>query len=380
MFMSILPVTIKLTRIQSDVFWSRKRFRVVVSGRRSGKTYLALTEALMMLRDPCWQVQGKGLKYPYWAVHSLPRRAAYVAPTYRQAKDVAWTEAKDLTRPYWERAPYETELKIVLEGGHTVQLYGAEKYERMRGLGLDFCVIDEYADIHPDAWNKVIRLSLADRRGAGLFIGTPKGFNHFHDLYNRVPDLPEWSRFQFTTLEGGLVSQEELEAARLELDELTYRQELEAQFEDQISHRAYYAFGESNIVEGDFDPDYPLILCCDFNISPMSWVLCQQSAALVHLTALDRGLLSRVLADRLRQRLRAVEHIQHRRREIDAAPGQILQQFADHRGVLARSLPQPQNRFRPVDGHSQRRHQVLALELNAVDVDDAEFELIERAL
>ena len=107
MFMSILPVTIKLTRIQSDVFWSRKRFRVVVSGRRSGKTYLALTEALMMLRDPCWQVQGKGLKYPYWAVHSLPRRAAYVAPTYRQAKDVAWTEAKDLTRPYWERAPYE---------------------------------------------------------------------------------------------------------------------------------------------------------------------------------------------------------------------------------------------------------------------------------
>ncbi len=274
--MSILPVTIKLTRIQSDVFWSRKRFRVVVSGRRSGKTYLALTEALMMLRDPCWQVQGKGLKYPYWAAHSSPRRAAYVAPTYRQAKDVAWTEAKDLTRPYWERAPYETELKIVLEGGHTLQLYGAEKYERMRGLGLDFCVIDEYADIHPDAWNKVIRLSLADRRGAGLFIGTPKGFNHFHDLYNRVPDLPEWSRFQFTTSEGGLVSQEELKAARLELDELTYRQELEAQFEDQISHRAYYAFGESNIVEGDFDPDYPLILCCDFNISPMSWVVCQQ--------------------------------------------------------------------------------------------------------
>ena len=103
-------------------------------------------------------------------------------------------------------------------------------------------------------------------------------------------------------------------------------------------------------------------------------------AALVHLTALDRRRLARVLTDRLRQRLRAVEHIQHRRREIDATPGQILQQFARHRGVLARSLPQPQNRFRPVHGHSQRRHQVLALELNAVDVDDAEFEFIERAL
>ena len=86
-----------------------------------------------------------------------------------------------------------------------------------------------------------------------------------------------------------------------------------------------------------------------------------------------------MLTDRLGERLRAVEHIEHRRREIDAAPGQILQQFADHRGVLARPLPQPQNRFRPVHGDSQRRDQVLALELNAVDVDGAEFEFVERA-
>ncbi len=157
---------------QSDVFLSPSRFRSLAAGRRWGKTYLAVAECLAALVNPLQELPGgRGPKFPFWRPHRRPRRAIYVAPTYRQAKDVAWEEAKRITRDFWARKPFESELKIVLRGEHILQLYGAENYDRMRGPGNDFAVIDEYADIDPDAWELVIRHTLADRGGAALFIG-----------------------------------------------------------------------------------------------------------------------------------------------------------------------------------------------------------------
>ena len=151
-------MTVTLKRPQYEVFTSDRRFRILVAGRRFGKTYLALTEL-------CRGAWGKG------------REAWYVAPTYRQAKAIAWRQLKDLTRGYCAERPNESELSIDLIGGGRISLRGADKYDSLRGQGLDFMVLDEYASMRPEAWTEVLRPSLADRRGRALFIGTPKGLN-----------------------------------------------------------------------------------------------------------------------------------------------------------------------------------------------------------
>jgi len=198
---------------QWEIFTCSQRFRVLVAGRRFGKTYLALTEL-------CRAAWDRG------------RTAWYVAPTYRQAKRIAWTELKRMTREYWANKPNETDLTIELTSGGTISLRGADNYDALRGQGLDFVVMDEFASMAPAAWTEVLRPALADRQGRALFIGTPRGYNHFYDLYREVRGRQHWATFQYTTEQGGNVATEELENATLELDERTYRQEFQASFEN----------------------------------------------------------------------------------------------------------------------------------------------------
>ena len=137
-----------------------------------------------------------------------------------------------MTRPYWATQPHETDLRIELITGGTICLRGADNYNALRGDGLDFLVLDEYASIAKEAWPEVLRPALADKQGHALFIGTPRGYNHFYDLYQSAQNQSNWAAFQFTTEEGGNVSAEELQGATHELDERTYRQEFQASFEN----------------------------------------------------------------------------------------------------------------------------------------------------
>jgi hypothetical protein len=205
------------------------------------------------------------------------RTAWYVAPTYRQAKRIAWAELKRLTKEYWARKPNETDLTIQLTSGGTISLRGADNYDSLRGEGLDFLVLDEYASMAPAAWTEVLRPALADRQGRALFIGTPKGYNHFYDLYREVQDRPNWKTFQFTTEQGGNVAKEELEAATHELDERTYRQEFQASFENLTAGLAYYAFDlGGNVRPVEYDPRLPLFWSLGFNFNPMCSVIGQR--------------------------------------------------------------------------------------------------------
>ena len=124
----------------------------------------------------------------------------------------------------------ETDLRMELVGGGTICLRGADNYDSLRGEGLDFLVLDEYASIAPEAWTEVLRPALADRQGRALFIGTPQGHNHFHELVERAAKLPDWTAFQYTTAQGGNVPPAELESAAKQLDERVFRQEFEASF------------------------------------------------------------------------------------------------------------------------------------------------------
>lgn len=166
-------------------------------------------------------------------------RYAYVAPLYNQAKDVAWTYLKRYGVPLGASAN-ESELRIDLPGGARIRLYGADNPDRLRGLYLDGCVLDEYADMQPSVWGEIIRPMLADRQGWATFIGTPKGHNAFYDLWQNAQTDPAWFPLLLRASETGLIGANELEDARRTMSEDQYQQEFECSFEAAIQG-AYYA-------------------------------------------------------------------------------------------------------------------------------------------
>jgi len=252
-----VTVNIVLKRPQGTVYSCEQRFRVLVAGRRFGKTYLALIELIRAASAP-------------------GRVAWYVAPTYRQAKRVAWKALKAMTKHCQAKPPNETDLTIELTSGGTISLRGADNYDSLRGDGLDFVVLDEYASMAPEAWTEVLRPALADRRGRALFIGTPRGHNHFFTLFDWVENQPDWERFQFTTEQGGNVTLEELESATHEMDERTYRQEFQASFENLGVGLAYYAFDRRAQMRNiTYNRNYPIWWAIDFNVNPMCSVIGQ---------------------------------------------------------------------------------------------------------
>jgi len=250
-------MNVSLKPPQAAVFNCAKRFRVLVAGRRFGKTYLAMVELIRAAWGP-------------------GRLVWYVGPTNKQSKRIIWKSLKKMTKEYWASKPNETDLCIELVSGGTICLRGADNYDSLRGDGLDFVVLDEYASISREAWTEVLRPALADCEGGALFIGTPQGFNHFHELYESAKDQPDWEAFQYTTAEGGNVSPKELESAAQELDERTYLQEFEARFATLGVGHAYYAFDRTKHVHNfPFNPHLQLCWSLDFNMNPLSSVLAQ---------------------------------------------------------------------------------------------------------
>jgi phage terminase large subunit len=240
------------------------RFRVACCGRRFGKTHLALREIAKFAALP-------------------DQKVIYVAPTYRMAKNILWKKLKrKLTAINWVRKVNETELSLELVNGSEIQLKGADNYDSLRGTGNDFIVLDEIADMHPEAWYEVLRPTLSDTGGHALFLGTPKGMNHFKDLFDNAQTKTNWVSFQFTTLDGGNVPEEEVEAARQDLDSRTFKQEYLATFEN-FSGIIAYAFGQHNIKPADaVNPNEQLIVSMDFNVSPMSAVILRQTRQGLH--------------------------------------------------------------------------------------------------
>jgi hypothetical protein len=245
---------------QMAVYDSPARFRVVVAGRRFGKTQLSLLEMIRAAAPP-------------------NRRVWYIGPSYDQAKRILWDRLKTMTKPFWEGRPSETDLTVRLNSNSTISLRGADRPDSIRGNGLDFAVMDEFASMQPDVWTKVIRPALADRQGRALFLGTPQGSNHFYDLFLRAQSDPEWAAFQFTTSQGGNVSPDEITSASADLDEESFRQEFEAVFTAAGSNRVYYAFDRAlHLQPVKFDPYLPLIWAIDFNVNPMCMLLIQRSS------------------------------------------------------------------------------------------------------
>ena len=186
------------------------RFSVAVAHRRFGKTVAAINQII---------------KAALQCEREAPR-FAYIAPTYTQAKRVAWDYLLKYTQPLSATANI-SELRVDFYG-RRISLYGADNPDSLRGIYLDGVVLDEVGDMNPKIWNEVVRPALSDRLGWALFIGTPKGANHFKDLRDRAEK--EWALLEFKASQTGIVPQEELDAARKEMGDDKYNQEFECSF------------------------------------------------------------------------------------------------------------------------------------------------------
>ena len=258
----------------------------MVAGRRFGKTHLATWElakaALSGKEKNCW----------------------YVAPTYKAAKEIAWDMLQKILPEEYISKKNESSLSISLRNGSVISLKGAEKPDSLRGRALDFVIMDEFADMKPITWTEVLRPSLSDREGNAMWIGTPKGRNHFYDLWTfGIDGHSGWSSFQYTTLQGGNVAASEIEAAKNDLDERTFKQEYEAAFVN-YSGIIYYNFSREESVKQIFDDGTPLHIGMDFNLDPMSAVICIRQGQ--DLMAIDEiviyGSNTDEMADEIRQR------------------------------------------------------------------------------
>lgn len=264
---------------QAQIHRSPARYKVGVAGRRFGKTTLAVVRSL-----------AKAVNIPKAKVY-------YIAPTYRMAKDLLWEPLKALIpKHYRARGSWknETELRVTLRNGSTIHLKGADNPDSLRGPGLDHATFDEYADMDPRTWPEVIRPALADKQGTADWWGTPKGFNHFYELWLQgQPEYrdkyPEWESWTLTTLRGGRVPHEEILKALAELDIRVFRQEFLASFET-MAGRVYDNFVRGKYPNGNLDAHIldlgqELYIGMDFNINPMSAVVLQKRKGLPEVLA-----------------------------------------------------------------------------------------------
>ena len=197
------------------------RYKVICSGRRWGKSYFSL---MYLLSKP----------------FKANERRWVVFPTYRQAKMVSWSILKNIFagKPV---SINETELSITLSNGAKVELKGADKPDSLRGVSTTMVVLDEYSYMKENVWGEIIQPTLAETKGSALFVGTPTGVqNHFYDLFVKgQSEGGDYKSWQFTTLDGGFISAEEIENAKKNLDKRTFQQEYEASFLTAANRVAY---------------------------------------------------------------------------------------------------------------------------------------------
>lgn len=224
-------------QIASDVH----RFRVIDAGRRFGKTQLAVEE-----------IKGKAL--------AKESRIAYIAPTIQQARDIAWEIlVKELAPIIIKTNESRLELRVRnLKGTESlIFLRGWEAVETLRGQHFDFLVIDEVASMRNFwlNWEEVLRPTLTDTRGEVMFISTPKGFNHFYDLYNKQAEDTDYKSFHFTSYHNPFIPADELDKMKIEMPEDRFAQEIMGDFR-KMEGLVYKEFSrERHVYEHDLDPN-----------------------------------------------------------------------------------------------------------------------------
>ena len=254
----------QINEIRKNILNHQARQKVVVAGRRWGKSILSLMWLLTKEIQP-------------------GERRWVVGPTYRSLKSNTWPMLRTIMRQYDGAVVNESELSIKLPNDAEIALKGAEQENNLRGAGLDMVVMEEYSYIKPHVYEEIIYPMLTTTKGETLFIGTPNSFDHLYDAYLRGQgDDPEWKSWQYTTVEGGFVTEEEIEKAKATMDETTFKTEFLADFVS-TGNRAAYNFDRKIHVKQAEELTADLFFGLDFNIDFMTAVLgCKYSDGTIH--------------------------------------------------------------------------------------------------
>ena len=208
-----MELDVKLHPAQLEIFNSDKRFKVVSAGRRFGKSRLA-----------AWILIIKALQ-------STEKDVFYIGPTFQQSKDIMWNMLKELLHgTELIEQTHENTATMTLTNGRRISLKGSDRPDTLRGVGLAYVVLDEYASMKVEVWEQIIRPTLADVKGGALFIGTPAGKNHFYELFLDAEKDEDWDTFQFNSTDNPLIDPEEVAVARRTMSTQAFRQEFEASF------------------------------------------------------------------------------------------------------------------------------------------------------
>ncbi len=214
-----------LDKKRKEVLLHPAKRKVLVAGRRFGKSYLSII----------WMLTRK--------IKENERRWL-ICPTYRQGRHTSWKVLRAIFRNY-DAQVNESELLVKLPNGAEIAIKGAEQENNLRGAGLDMVCMEEYSYIKPHVWEEIIYPMLTTTNGDALFIGTPNGYDHLYDAYLKGQgNDPEWKSWQYTTLDGGFVPEEEIKKAKSMMDERAFKTEFLASFET-TGNRAAYNFDRS---------------------------------------------------------------------------------------------------------------------------------------
>jgi len=322
-------------KLQADLHkrLSDKRWGVVVCHRRFGKTVMAINH---LLRDAI-------------LCEKPNPRFAYIAPTYRQAKAVAW----DYLKQFAEKIPmvrfHETELRCDLPNGARIQLLGAENPASLRGLYLDGVCLDEMADMPESLFPEVIRPALSDRKGYAVFIGTPRGHNAFYELYDAAKAQDDWVTAVYKASETGILDDEELRAAESMMSADQFAQEYECSWVANVPGAIYgkelqASFEQDRICNVPYDSGHKVHTFWDLGIGDSTAVIFVQNVGrAVHVIdyfeARNEGLpfYARMLAER--GYLYGDHHAPHDIEVRELGSGKSRREVAYELGINFRVVP-----------------------------------------
>lgn len=245
-----------LNRTRKDILNHPARFKVIVAGRRWGKTVLSL---MYLLKEP----------------FQSGERRWFVTPTYRQGKMIVFPVLRQMFATFKNAKLNESEMSVIFENGAELAVKGADNEHNLRGVELTKAVMDEMAYIKPHVWQEIIMPMLSTTKGECLFIGTPSGYDIMYELYSKGQSDNNWKSWQFTTLQGGFVSKEEVELAKRTMDETVFKQEFEGSFET-TGNRAAWNFDRNIHCVKAKDMSNKLWWGCDFNVDFNTAVLCTE--------------------------------------------------------------------------------------------------------
>ena len=252
-----------INAIRKEILSDSNRFKVLVCGRRWGKTVLSL---MYLMKDP----------------FQANERRWFITPTYRQGKMIVFPILRQMFQGFTGAKLNESEMSVVFNNGAELAVKGADNEHNLRGVELTKCVMDEMAYIKPHVWEEIVYPMLATTQGCALFIGTPNGYDTMYDLYSRGQSDPDWKSWQFKTIDGGFVPADEIAKAKKTMDPVRFRQEFEASFET-TGNRAAWNFDRNIHVKKAAELSSYKWWGCDFNVDYMSAVLaCQYTDGTIH--------------------------------------------------------------------------------------------------